>query len=118
MFVDQEFLVNIISILEYLFCKAITILKKVLHTRTFCLMILALQCDPNFVLFCPLLDYRERAAKDSAHLQSGPVAGAELRTVHQTSHRLPLHLSGLHGNTEAHDVTTSHVGQRSVRGED
>lgn len=64
-------------------------------------MILALQCDPNFVLFCSLLDYRERAAKDSAHLQSGPVAGAELRTVHQTSHRLPLHLSGLHGN---HDV--------------
>lgn len=49
-------------------------------------------------LFCSVVDYRDRAKEITApQLLPGHVSGDEPWTLHQTGHRLPLHLSGLHG---------------------
>lgn len=66
----------------------------------------------NCVFFSSMSDSRDWAKKVRApHLPSGPVGGDESRAVHQTGHRLSLHLSCLHGNTAFHYVP--HIGCRS-----
>lgn len=46
-----------------------------------------------------VLDCRERAIQGPAYdFPTRPVHGLESRAVHQTSHRLPLHIPGIYGN--------------------